>query len=245
MANYRLCFKENEEIREIDLSFIMNSKKLIDLDRFTSDFENQEQLLNEIATNGLVFQNKKNIKLMVVYTHNKEEKTIPVMYRSASKYIFGENRVSMDAESVRHKLHSLCKDFEFLKKLAEYYNHHTVLGNCIDNIISSTDYEFYSKDLYKLVQELFMDKVYPKNNFYYGGLRNIALFIDRYEQTKKYNEAKRVIEEESSTYDMNTLLTDDGDPFFPPNSEEEARYKRQLEEQDDKYSIESHPHYRR
>ena len=246
MVNYSLCLEKNGEVKKIDLSFLMNSKKLIDLDLFTSEFENQEQLLKEISNNGLVLTDIKNQKLKITYTHNSKIRIIPVLYRSARKYVFNENeeKISVDVECIRHKLHSLCKDYDFLNKLAEYYGNYTALVNCIDNITSSGDYELYSNELRILINELYSDKVFPNGNFYYGGLRNIALFIDRYETTKKYNEAKKAIEDDLPIYDRNMPLTNDGSPLYPPNSEEEARFLAESEN-DVIPPIESHPHYRR
>lgn len=44
----------------------------------------------------------------------------------------------------------------------------------------------------------------------------------------------------------NELYTQDGSPFFPPNSDEERRYKMQLEQESNlEFDIEEHSHYRR
>ncbi|MBQ9071577.1 MAG: hypothetical protein IJY25_00260 [Bacilli bacterium] len=101
----------------------------------------------------------------------------------------------------------------------------------------------------------------------YRGLRDLGLFVSKYApseieeinidkipETEEFeqitfgqimNQTKTIKEKNDSDFVYpldNQLYTQDGSPFFPPNSEEERIYKMHLEEE---MSIEEHPHYRR
>ena len=111
----------------------------------------------------------------------------------------------------------------------------------------------------------------------YRGSRDLGMFLYKYEKTLEKKEQKqetkvevkteKVIEPEwvQSTFfdiwskesskeigekqnNVKWVLSSEGEPDFPPNSEEERNYKRYLEKLDEianNEPIENHPHYRR
>ena len=111
----------------------------------------------------------------------------------------------------------------------------------------------------------------------YRGLRDLAIFIYKFKKDlEKKEENKKDLQKikeenkawvQSSMFDAETeitnypileepqkdnngkwILSSEGEPDFPPNSEEEANYKKyleHLEEISNNESIENHPHYRR
>ena len=92
----------------------------------------------------------------------------------------------------------------------------------------------------------------------YRGLRDLGLFVAKYDkidlQNTNVNETVEIDELDQVTYDdylmeeneyseedsysvsYDELLTQDGSPFFPPNSEEERRYRAYVESNDKNFN---------
>lgn len=133
---------------------------------------------------------------------------------------------------------------------------------------------FYSTMLETAIEDLFKKAIIRTVNTQtgevkedYKGLRDLAYFIYKFKksrETKIENKpiAPEIVGEQNSLFDegyvkmflseveepQNTKwqLSSEGDPDFPPNSEEEAAYIRYMEELQNKpLDMESNPHYRR
>lgn len=102
-------------------------------------------------------------------------------------------------------------------------------------------------------------------NINYRGLRDLALFVYKFKTSLEKEEVKEDTWEQSNLFEemidnqetifppshenreydnVRRITNNDGDPFFPPNSEEEAMYKRYLDELEEKV-LEEQGRYRR
>lgn len=134
---------------------------------------------------------------------------------------------------------------------------------------------FYSKSLEIAIDDLFIKAVFDIDRQTgdtkedYRGLRDLAYFIYKFKnEQKKKEEAKKeiydIVGEQTSLFDkeyvekiaatvepkkdMSTTLdwNRDGEPEFPPNSEEEAEYLQYLDDlQNQEIDSETLPHFRR
>ena len=121
----------------------------------------------------------------------------------------------------------------------------------------------WNKAIFKLI-----DKETGEVKINYRGLRDLGLFLYKYqnnlEQVKDNNQTKEQqaeeewsqssfldildnSEEEIKNDNKKWVLSSEGEPDFPPNSEEEANYIEYLEELEENSitPIEEHDHYRR
>ena len=135
---------------------------------------------------------------------------------------------------------------------------------------------FYSKFLEVALDDLLMKAVFKldtktgeaKEN--YRGQRDLAILVYKYYKKLEEKEAKNKESSQEKSWVQSSLLdlmpennnvtsidekendgkwvlSSEGEPDFPPNSEEEANYLRYLEELEEKtnFPIEEHDHYRR
>lgn len=148
----------------------------------------------------------------------------------------------------------------------------------ISDVRSNGGNLFYSKGLEIALNDMFQkavlrspDKKTGEVKENYRGLRDLGMFFYKHDKDlekkeTKQEETQKIDEPEWQQMTMMDLisnqsnaiqepeepkkfeLSSDGDPIFPPNSEEERDYQRYLEELDrlaDLEPIENHPHYGR
>ena len=272
MPNYKLGFVDKKEIKIIDL---IDIKDLSKLDEFTCQFKSEEQLKLYLIKKNIDYKDylKKSIK--VVYRYNNTDKKIPVFYSDIRKYL--------DEYYLRGRLMVLKDDIEFLEKIARHYslgsdkfNPQGVNVNAIRNYINDVrcngGFLFESRALNEAIDDLFMRAIFRpadkesgevKSN--YRGLRDLALFIYKYErqqQEVRENDNQIYMDDilnrnETQVEDWEQITFDDwendGDeyddyvePIFAPNTEEEREYQEYLDSLPDEIrNPEDHPHYGR
>lgn len=137
---------------------------------------------------------------------------------------------------------------DFLEKLANYYSNGSTKYNkqglnvCDIRVylgdVRRTGMIHHSKILDEAIEDLFkkavfkIDKSTYEFKVNYRGLRDLALFIYRYEAEKKLLDIQKnnnQVWDQPTLFDLlekekSSILSSDGDPDFPYNSEEETMY---------------------
>ncbi len=253
MPNYKLGIgtKENARVIELDNPSL---KELKNLDTFTMESSNADELKAYLLAKGLIDIKELKKNLWIVYRH-VEVKSIKVVYRDMKKYL--------DPSYLRARLKSLSSDIKFLEKLANYYSVGSYKFNpqavnvsairlYIIDVRSNGGRPFYSKSLDIALDGLIERAITRQDGFSeqnlkenYRGLRDLAILVHDYELNTKKLERKTENEEIQNNYsNIPREYYVDGEPMFPPNSEEEANYFRTLEELGE-MDIEDHPHFNR
>lgn len=269
MVNYKLgIFNKNNEGKIINLDSIITNKKLQELDNFTCLFDSESQLKVYLFNLELISNSELLQKINIMYRNNGKIKKLPVLYKGVKEY--------RDVVTLKYKLRSKSSDIEFLSALADHYDNGSTKFNKQKQNVS--DIRLYLSDvrssggnfvesslLENALDNLLVRAAYKPANSNgeviedYRGLRDLAMFIWKYETKQKSKQEKKekwvqgtlfeqseriqqinenVFEEEEKFYKSN--LSSDGDPDFPYNSEEEEIYNRYIESLPDEY----HPHRR-
>lgn len=242
MVKYKLGVLVKGEQKIIDLDSIIKLKDLKSIDKFTSFFINENVFKVFLLKKDLLDEVNLKKDIVVVYKNNGKIKKIPVIYHDAYKLL--------EIEKLKDKLISNLYDMEFLEKLANYYSNgstkYNKQGLNVNDIrlylsdVRRSGIIHHSKMLDAAIEDLFkkavfkIDKSTCKFKVNYRGLRDLALFIYKYELQKDLLDKQK---NDDQTWDQPTLfdlfenekssvLSSDGDPDFPYNSEEEAMYKK-------------------
>ena len=206
---YNKTGKTNDIINLSNLFDINNKESLKQLDDFTSEFESQEELILYLIENRLINFNCK--KLDIVYTYSKENKRLPVVYKEQFKYL--------DTYYVQNKMLSLSNDINFLNKLARHYSignskfnpqgeNINAIFNYLNDVRSNGGHIFESRALNLAINDLIAKASFRLNEKTgeltnnYRGLRDLGLFIYRYEQEKYLkNKKEQILESNQVTFD--------------------------------------------
>ena len=252
MVSYKLGIFVKKEAKIIDLDSIIKLKNLKSLDEFTSAFSNENELKIYLFNKGLLSKLEMKQNIVIMYKNNGKIKKIPVVYHDASKLL--------DTANLRYKLKSMSDNAEFLEKLANYYSNGSTKFN--KQALNVSDIRTYlssvrdkkahpSKLLDIALDDLFVKAVFKVDKktgvveVNYRGLRDLALFIYKFESDLQKNKPEENKDNESwtqgSLFDMvqnesfseDSILSSHDEPDFPPNSEEEARYKAYVERLDE------------
>ena len=261
MSNYKLIIGNKNEFREIALEDKQYLKKLENLDVLTSECNNEKELKIYLFNKGLITEKelKGNYYMHILYKYI-EYKTLPIIYKDLRKYL--------DLDYLKGKLMMLSNNLQFLYKLAEHYskkNHQcqnvSDIRLYLYDVINNTDCDFEEHKLLETaINCLYKNAVFKVDTrtgihqINYRGLRDLALFVYSFQKEKKFENM-----ENCQTFQMKLLdfleennfqqniqhLSSEGDPDFPPNSEEEAKYLKYLEElENTEIYIEDYQHYR-
>ena len=260
-------YNKKSEIKEIDFSKITIDpkafQKLEILDKLTMAMNNEKELMLWLLEQDAILPIDLNKKIKIVYNYRGEIKTLPIFYNDSEKY--------MDEFYLKSKLKSKGSDFEFLEKLANHYS----IGSAKFNKqgLNVNDIRLYLSDVrsnggksfYSKILDTALDSLFEIANKNYRGKRDLANFVYSYEikkELKRIEEEKEMfkkLEEEKEMFKIDEgqqlslfdqvkkiTLSSDGEPDFPPNSEEERAYLEYLEElNNEDFDIENHDHYRR
>ena len=269
MVKYKLGVYNRKEGRIIDLEKIIKLKDLNALDELTGSFKNEEELKIYLFNQGLISKEEINKDIRIMYRNNGKIKKLPVVFNPMKKYL--------DILNLKYELKGLSTNVDFLEKLADHYSLGNGVFNLqglnvqdirlyVSDARSKRLESSYSKSLEVAIDDLFIKAVFKvpnketgevKEN--YRGLRDLALFIYKYKNQLAKKEQAKIKEnwEQASLFDVineqkestgKWILSSEGEPEFPPNSEEEAMYNKYLEELTEKANnqpIDEHPHYRR
>lgn len=247
MVSYKLGICEDGTTKFIDLSSVFkidNKNSLKSIDKFTSTFNSEYEFKSYLIAKKIISDDDLKRDIKVVYKNNGFINKLPVLY--------SQDRILLSDIMLKDKIKSLSDNLEFLDELCAFYNRkYYYIGSIIDDIrLYIKDAELNGKIAMEYNSELInsaindlVDKeskirnvrlnIYKTN---YRGIRDLALFVSTYEKKKKAN----TITENSSTiddfsYDFDSaymrakeenkwILSSEGDPDFPPNSEEERMY---------------------
>lgn len=277
MVNYKLGIYNRKEGRIVDLSKITNLKDLKKLDELTCSFNSEEELKVYLFNQGLISSEEIKQNVSVMYKNRGKVKKLPIIYQDMKKYLdiihlrYELKGLCSDIEFLeklaRH--YSLGSD-TFNPQGLNVQDIRIYLSDVRSNggkIYYSKILETAIEDLYKkaIVKSIDENGEVIQN---YRGLRDLAIFIYKHKKDLDKKDVKQTQSNneswvQTSVFDIKNDINQNTDfekkisfdcewdfndePDFPPNSEEEANYKRYLEELEEKsiQPIEKHDHYRR
>ncbi len=244
MVIYKLGIYRDNNSKLFDLQqiiYVEPSKSLQNIDEFTRKFESENELKEYLLNKNILGKDEMHEKLQVLYKNHGEVKTLPIIYSK-------QNRL-LNIGIINMKLKSLATNVKFLEKLLEHYDFYQYERNPQNSNILNI--KLYLNDIYRdgkkaikydrkliektldnfvLVATRILDKKNNNFKFNYRGFRDLALLIYNFEEIEKLKELKVNIKQwEDSEDEKETLarlngkwiLSSEGDPDFPPNSEEE------------------------
>lgn len=225
MAKYNLGFYDGKNSEKIDLSNIVELNKLSDIDDFTSQFSNKEELLNYLLEKELISIEDFNRKLRIIYKSKDEIKFKGIVYNDAKKYL------KLDTVSLRYKFQILFSNPNFISELIDFYRHSKYVSiNELEGCKEIFDNISYNERK-EIIDTIYEDALFIMGNFNYSGFRKLALFIYKFELNEKLKKIKLATAKEEKTKEK-FILSSDGEPDFPPNSEEERQYNEYMKYQD-------------
>lgn len=238
--------------RTFDLSNIIemdakNSLRI--LDKFTSMFNSEEDLKQYLLNKNIINYKEYYQKINIVYQYNRSTKTLPVIYSSEKEYL--------NSAIILNKLYSYICNLKFVQKLINYYDYNIENNPQIENI---SNLRLYLSDLKRDGKKAFnydkrlldytlnnilvvaTHKYDKKTNSYkynYRGLRDLGMFIYNFDKLEELNKIKNTIEEnikdDVEIKNDKWILSSEGDPDFPFNSEEEKQYLLEQEKELEEY----------
>ncbi len=248
MVIYKLGIKDR---KTFDLSSIITidaKNSLTMIDKFTSNFDSEQDLKKYLLDKKIINNEDYYSKINIIYQNNKVNKTLPVVYSKGSKMI--------NILSVINRLNHLIFDEankEFIKELLDYYDYNIEnnpqAGNMFNLKLILSDLEYFGKDALVFDRKIIeitiqrivdvaahkYDKKTKSQKFNYRGLRDLAMIIYKFEELEQLRKIKHNLEEDNSVIKEKNIdkfiLSSEGDPDFPFNSEEEKQYLR-LQEQE-------------
>lgn len=237
MEKYKLGIGTVENLRVIELSDFTDLKKL---DDFTSSLKDINELKRYLFQKGLITLEELKENIYVLY-RDKGVKRLPVIYSDMKK--------NLDIENLNNAIKSFSSNPEFLKLLVSHYPNISTLKRyaSLNNLDISLE-SIFNKDIYDV-----------NKNINYNDLRELSLlvykFVNKVEKNKLQkdnnidNEYPQLsvfgLDNKSETNRQKKwVLSSEGEPYFPPNSHEEAMYFKYLEELDKLPEVgpDNHPH---
>lgn len=250
-------FNSEEELK----TYLFN-QELISLDEMKKNLSIMYKNNGKVKKLPIVYQDMKKY-LDIVYLKAKmmsASQDIELLEKLARHYSIGSDKFNPQGVNVSD-IRMYISDF---RSNGEKHFYSRALELALDDM--------WQKAVFKLV-----DKKTGEVKENYRGSRDLGMFLYKYEKTLEKKAEKqetkvevkneKVTEPEwvqSTFFDIwseesskktdekenngKWVLSSEGEPDFPPNSEEERNYKRYLEELDELANnepIENHPHYRR
>ncbi len=246
-------FNSEEELK----TYLFN-QELISLDEMEKKLSIMYKNNGKVKKLPIVYQDMKKY-LDIVYLKAKmmaAAQDIELLEKLARHYSIGSDKFNPQGVNVSD-IRMYISDF---RSNGEKHFYSRALELALDDM--------WKKAVFKLV-----DKKTGEVKENYRGSRDLGMFLYKYEKTleKKAEKQETKVEvktekvtepewEQTTLFDLinkqeeikeeqkKWVLSSEGEPDFPPNSEEERNYKRYLEELDELANnepIENHPHYRR
>jgi len=204
MVNYNLGIYR-EENKNLDLSKLTDSievKKIQFIDKFTSQFESEEELKIYLLNKGLIEKSDINDPLRILYQFKGRVQNLPIVYKCYYKYL--------EPSYISYKIRYLSSSIKFLNELANHYDYGSDKINpqsanvldirCYINelkngySISTTILDIALNDLCKKAMYK-KDKKNDKSKLNYRGLRDLGLFIYRFEKLDFLTSSKNSVQE--------------------------------------------------
>lgn len=246
-------FNSEEELK----TYLFN-QELISLDEMKKNLSIMYKNNGKVKKLPIVYQDMKKY-LDIVYLKAKmmsASQDIELLEKLARHYSIGSDKFNPQGVNVSD-IRMYISDF---RSNGEKHFYSRALELALDDM--------WQKAVFKLV-----DKKTGEVKENYRGSRDLGMFLYKYEKTLEKKAEKQETKVEVKTekvtepeWEQTTLfglinkqeeikeeqkkwvLSSEGEPDFPPNSEEERNYKRYLEKLDEianNEPIENHPHYRR
>lgn len=277
MVNYKLGFYKKDNSKEIDLESIFNIKtqsSIQTIDEFTTNFNNEDELKYYLLSKGLINNKEYNSKISIIYRYNGKIQKLPVIYKNQKGYITDEMLLKAKLNSLSNNIEFLEKLANHYSIGNSRFNPQGLnvsdIRLYLSDVRANGGYTFNSRLLETALNDLFLKAISTLNKstgelkINYRGLRDLVVFVSRFESKENLKLEKEELsnlqqndsfEEEQITFsdiiqektNGKWILSSEGDPDFPPNSEEEANYLRYLEklQEIEDYDIEDNSHYTR
>ncbi len=217
MVKYNLCIQKDGVSKKIDLSSIIgleDNKSLKVIDEFTAQFFNELELKKYLIRKKLIEIDEWNCEINITYKY-ENEKNLPIIYSYGKKY--------MNEKFLQEELNKLLYDINFLKFFVNHYKSNYLFNyelysiqSYINNVERNGGYNFLCESLNNAINNI-LKIIIRENN--YKNIRELASLIYKYNCLIKVDKV--------SLKDSN--LSNDGDPDFPYNSEEEYLYYNYME----------------
>lgn len=192
--------KGNEILDTKDKIVLKNNRCLQNIDYYTSNFNTEEELKLDLMREGIIDINYE--KIDVVYTYEGRYSKLPVVYKSQKRYL--------NKDYIKYKVIQLQYNISFLTELAKHYdiknskfNNQFLNVNAIlmylSDVRSNGGTTFESKALSIALDDMVIKAIYRLNkktgefSLNYRGLRDLGLFIYRFEEKQKLLQAKQEI----------------------------------------------------
>ncbi len=236
MVIYKLGIFNGKNSKEIFNKGSKNS--LREIDDFTSSFSDENSLKQYLLDNNFMNIEDVNKKLRIIYKYNGNINELPVIYQKEKEYL--------NYAFIRYKLSALVNNKEFLNKLINHYQYNNLQFDNVENLKlylsslnkSGNNISYYDRTLIEhTLDDLVRIATYKydsKNNmtkYNHRGTRDLGMLIYKFEEKEKLKQFKQEIilsedelKEELARKNKKWILSSDGDPDFPPNSEELKQY---------------------
>jgi len=207
---YYLTVCKNKEYKKIDISSISNFKRisnfknascsLEEIDNFTTCFEDEIALKNELYENGVIELDDitRELSIRFLTGGNLKKVNYGLIYQNKKKFL--------DIYYLRSVLLSLGNDNEFLKKLVSRYRNsycNNLTINNIRNYLTCSD----EMDINYYLDEFFLNEVFNKDyktgeaKIKYKSLHDLAMFVSNYidkVNNEKYGRSENLVSIERS-----------------------------------------------
>lgn len=255
MVIYELGIKNNRTFNLSNIIEMDSKNSLRILDEFTSKFKDEKDLKEYLLDNNIINIKEYFQKLNILYKYDGYKKTLPVIYSNEKEYLNNLPMINImyslmcNEEFVEKLIKRYDHNSEYNPQRENINNLRLYLSDLKKDGEKALSYnsELIDHTITELIK-LATNKKDKKNNSYkfnYRGYRDLALFLYNFQKIEQLNRVKEVISdtetlnkekieiksEEISKGNDKWVLSSEGDPVFPFNSEEERMYKRQQEEE--------------
>lgn len=189
MVNYKIGVTRKKESRIIDFDKKLDLKKIDNLDKLTTEFNNEEELKKYLLEQGLINLDELTDSLSIMYRFKGKVKKLPIFYKDMKKYL--------DPAYLKYQILSLSNNIEFLEKLARYCSIGSDIYNpqgtnvldirwYINSVRGNGGNHFDSKQLSIALEDLCIKEIYKINKetgeakINYRGLRDLANFVYKF-----------------------------------------------------------------
>ena len=253
-------FNNEEELK----TYLFN-QELISLDEMKKSLSVMYQYRGKVKRLPIIYQDMKKY-LDIIYLKYKmmaAAQDIELLEKLARHYSIGSDKFNPQGVNVSD-IRMYISDF---RSNGEKHFNSKSLELALEDM--------WKKAIFKLTDKVgdIVDRTTGEVKENYRGSRDLGMFLYKYEKTleKKQEKQEPKVEvkkettieqewEQTTLFDLinkqeeiveepkKWVLSSEGEPDFPPNSEEERNYKRYLEELEEMANnepFENHPHYRR
>ncbi|MBQ2946719.1 MAG: hypothetical protein IJE04_02595 [Bacilli bacterium] len=251
-----------------ELTSAFNSEEELKIYLFNQELISLDEMKKSLS---VMYKNSGKVKkLPIIFNHMK--KHLDITYLRA-KLMSLSNDIEFLEKLARHYSIGSDKFNPQGVNVSDIRMYISDVRNNGGNQFYSRSLEIALDDMWKKAVFKLVDRSTGEVKENYRGSRDLGMFLYKYEKTLEKKEEKQEIKEDAKKenriepqWEQTTLfdlinkqeivveeppkmvLSSEGEPDFPPNSEEERNYLRYLEDLEEMANnepIENHPHYRR